>query len=154
MSSATSYINLLAADKSTLDSFISHLLQEVEGGSVDNLELYAKLSGLIKGLEEVKKFSLGFALDDIEKHGGRFEAYGYKLAKKEAGARYDFSNCNHPEWIAYNEKIKEYSDCQKAIESTLKTLKDPIQIMLEDTGEIVQVNPPIKKSTTTIEVKA
>jgi hypothetical protein len=55
---------------------------------------------------------------------------------------------------AYNEKIKEYSECQKAIESTLKTLKDPIQIMLEDTGEVVQVNPPIKKSTTTIEVKA
>ena len=153
MSSASSYINLIAGDKSTLESFISHLLQEVEGGSVDNLELYAKLSGLIKGLEEVKKFTLGFALDDIEKHGGKFEGYGYKLAKKEAGARYDFSNCNHPDWIKYNEVIEGYEKAKRSIEHTLKTIKDPMTIVDEESGDIITINPPIKKSTTTIEVK-
>jgi hypothetical protein len=41
----------------------------------------------------------------------------------------------------------------KSIETTLKTIKEPITIVDESTGSVVQVNPPIKSSKTIIEVR-
>jgi hypothetical protein len=151
MSSAISYLNLIAGDKSTLQSFIEALHKEV-GATADPLKLHAQLTHLIKGLESVKKLNEMEvkALPDFEKD---YTAWGFKFNQVERGVSYDYSTCNHPEWVRLKNKEIDLVEKRKAIEETLKTIREPMTIIEEDTGECYELMPPIRKSTTTIEVK-
>jgi hypothetical protein len=146
MDNASSYLFMLGNDKREINSFIEALKSEVS--SVDPFKLHGVITALMKGLQEVKELNAKEIVLD-----GKHEAYGFTFASKEAGTKYDYSNCNHPDWINYSKQIEDYSKAKKSIEDTLKTIKDPITLVDEQTGDIITVNPPIKKSTTIIEVR-
>lgn len=148
--SAMSYLNQIAQDRKTADSFIDSLVNGYSDGNLDPLDLYTKTKYLAKRLADIAKSVEDEALDKMP--ASKYEFGGFQLSKKEAGTRYDFSNCNHPDldWIIKQEK--ELSANKKPLEALLKTLHKPTTIVTDD-GEAVTINPPIKKSTTIIELK-
>lgn len=90
-------------------------------------------------VDELMNYHVG---EDIVKHNGQFKL-------KEAGVRYDFSNCNDPEWRRLTEVITNFTNGLKEREKFLRTITKPTTIVDEQTGEVVTINPPIKTSTTT-----
>jgi hypothetical protein len=149
METAVSFLKQIANDRQTIDSFTNQLTLEVQEGSIETQWLHGALTKLIKNLTELKDLNAqNLDADNIYK-----EAFGFTYMKKEAGAKYDFSNCNHPKWIELNLYQSQIKDDMKSIETTLKTIKEPITIVDESTGSVVQVNPPIKSSKTIIEVR-
>ena len=90
-------------------------------------------------VEELNNYHVG---EDIVRYNGQFKV-------KEAGTRYDFTNCNDPEWNRLTEVIDGFTKEQKAREKFLRTLTKPLTTVDEQTGEVVTINPPIKTSTTT-----
>lgn len=149
METAVSFLKQIANDRQTIDSFTNQLNIEMQDGSIDTQWLHGALSKLIKNLTDLKELNAqNLDADNIYK-----EAFGFTFTKKEAGAKYDFSNCNHPKWNELANYQSQIKDDMKSIEVTLKTIKEPITIVDESTGNIVQVNPPIKSSKTIIEVR-
>jgi hypothetical protein len=149
MSKAVSFLKQIAGDRATLDSFTETLSMEVVNGEIDPIWLHGTLTKFIKNLQALKELNENELSLDIDK----FETHGYKFAKKEAGTKYDFTNCNHPRLADLSVKEKEINKEKKDIEALLKTLKNPTTIVDEETGDIVTINPPIKSSKTIIEVR-
>lgn len=149
METAVSFLKQIANDRQTIDSFTNQLTIEMQDGSIDTQWLHGALSMLIKNLTDLKDLNAqNLDADNIYK-----EAFGFTFTKKEAGAKYDFSNCNHPKWIELSQKESELKEQKKVIETTLKTIKAPMTIVDDETGDIISVNPPIKSSKTIIEVR-
>jgi hypothetical protein len=149
METAVSFLKQIANDRQTIDSFTNQLTIEVQEGSIETQWLHGALTKLIKNLTELKDLNAqSLDADNIYK-----EAFGFTYMKKEAGAKYDFSNCNHPKWIELSQKENEIKEQKKDIETTLKTIKAPMTIVDNETGDIISVNPPIKSSKTIIEVR-
>lgn len=146
MSTATSYLFQFGNTKEEINKFTEQVQMEAIEGLVDPQKFHGIVTALIKGLQG--------AIDHNKANlpQEKCEAYGFKFTQKEAGVRFDFSNCNHPKWNELSNKEAQIKDDKKSIEDTLKTLKDPMQMVTDD-GEIVTVNPPIKKSTTIVEVR-
>ncbi len=149
MSKAVSFLKQIAGDRATLDSFTETLSMEVVNGEIDPIWLHGTLTKFIKNLQALKELNENELSLDIDK----FETHGYKFAKKEAGTKYDFSNCNHPRLTDLYAKETKINKEKKDIEALLKTLKNPTTIVDEETGDIVTINPPIKTSKTIIEVR-
>jgi len=149
MNKAVSFLKQIAGDRATLDSFTETLSMEVVNGEIDPIWLHGTLTKFIKNLQALKELNENELSLDIDK----FETHGYKFAKKEAGTKYDFSNCNHPRLTDLSVKEKEINKEKKDIEALLKTLKNPTTIVDEETGDIVTINPPVKSSKTIIEVR-
>ena len=145
-----SYLNLIGQDKQTTDSFVDSLLNGYADGNLDPLDLYTKTKYLAKRLAEIAKSVEEEAMDKMP--ANKYEFGGFTLTKKEAGARYDFSKCNHPDMDWMLKQEKELKANKSELEKLLKSLTNPTTIVTDD-GEAVVINPPIKKSTTIIELK-
>jgi hypothetical protein len=148
MEKATQYLFQFGTSKQEMTNFVNQVKSEVENGEVDPIMFQGLINTLVKGLTEALKINM----ENIDIVGAH-EAYGYTFKQKEAGVKYDFSNCNHPNWINYSKTIEDAKQRMKDIESTLKTLKETTTIVENDTGEVYEINPPIRKSTTIIEVR-
>jgi hypothetical protein len=148
MNTATSYLFQFGSTKEEINKFTEQVQAEVINGEVDPYKFQGIINALVKGLQGALEHNLA-NLDTTQKH----EAYGFKFAPKEAGTRYVFDNCNHPEWHKLNNTLLQVSNAKKEIESTLKSITKPLTIIDEVTGEVVEVFPPQKLSKTIIEVR-
>jgi hypothetical protein len=74
-----------------------------------------------------------------------------KFTKVEAGVSYDYSSCGHTEYNEVCEQIKSLTEIKKDYEKLLVSLKQMTPIISVN-GEIMEVYPPVKKSTTTLKV--
>lgn len=72
---------------------------------------------------------------------------GAKLEARETGTKYDYSG--DPVWRQLNATLAECQQYIKDREAFLKALKKPIT-EVDDDGEIITVNPPVKTSTTSL----
>ena len=146
-------LDLIAKDRSEILSFCSQLQEEVINGEHDNLLLMANLNILIKGLTDVKAKAMKEAMNEAEKHGKSFEYFGYKFTIKEAGARYDFTQCGLSAYNNTYKEIKEKENTLKEFEGFLKSLTKATTLVNEENGDIETIYPPAKTSSTIIEVR-
>lgn len=153
MESAYSVINYNPTNKEQAEKFVLKLTSEVESGEVNPLELHVKMNAMQKAMDEVKKKIAPLTLKEAEKYSSKsFDAYSSKIEIVELGAKYDFSNCNDPEWIEAKQKEDAAAEKRKEREALLRTVKDSLEIAIPGTGEIAKVYPPTKSSTTGIKV--
>jgi len=148
---AFAFLKQIGGDPETFQNFMENALSEMFQGEVDPLEFHVIVSNMAKGFAFMKEQSLSDALGEAAKHGKKFEFKGFKIMEKEAGTTWDFSPCYHPELLEVSQQIKDLSEVKKSIETTLKTLTKPMDIVVEG-GEVVTVNPPIKKSKTILQI--
>lgn len=148
MEKATNYLFQFGNSKEEMLSFVERVQQEVIDGLVDPIKFHALINTLVKGLSEALKANTG-NIDIVGEH----KAYGYTLKPKESGVKYDFSNCGHPAWVTLNQQSEAAKKQMKEIETMLKSLTKPTTMIEDETGEVYTVNPPVKKSTSIIEVR-
>ncbi len=77
---------------------------------------------------------------------------GAKIELAEVGTRYDYSNCNDPEWF----ELKTKKDCAEMIldrrEKFLKTVPLSGLDIISYDGEGIKVYPPSKTSTSSYKI--
>lgn len=78
---------------------------------------------------------------------------GAELKMKEAGSKYIFDGCNDPIYNSISAVVKENALKLKDRATFLKAVKKRVSINDEETGEVYEINPPIKTSTTIVEVR-
>lgn len=152
METATSTLKLMPANLEQATSFANSLINEMEQGQVSALDILAQVKCIEKSFELLKDKLMEFALDEANNYEKSFEYKSVKIEKAELGTKYDFSKCNDFKLAKISAEVEKYSKEKKERETTLKTLKTSIKEVDEDTGDIVEIFPPIKTSTTGLKV--
>lgn len=140
-------IKEVGPSKTLLTKLVDKITQSVDDGFDSAVELSGKLDFISKVCLEAKNSLKEKTIKEVE---DGFSAKGYKVEVCEAGVSYDYSRCNDSE---YKELIDQMNALQKRIkdrEKFLKSLKpEGFEYVDSDTGEVIKLYPPVKKSTTT-----
>lgn len=146
-------LSYLPSSKIQCADFVAKLIESVESGNENPLKLAIQMNALEKSLKTVKEA----IKDHINKEAATystktFDAYGAKVTVAELGVKYDFSNCNDPEWNIIAGEIEELEERLKKRETFLKTIQGKLN-MVDDDGVGHTILPPIKSSTTGIKIE-
>lgn len=140
-------IKEIEPSKESLPRLAEKITQSVEDGFERAVELSGKLDFIAKVCLEAKNSLKEKTIKEVE---DGFSAKGYKVEVCEAGVSYDYSRCNDSE---YKKLIDSMNALQKRIkdrEKFLKSLKpEGFEYADSETGEVIKLYPPVKKSTTT-----
>ena len=137
METALSYLNVLPSKAEEVRSFAKQILDKVESGELNPLDVQTQIEWISKTLKAITDPIWDKVMTESDKHGKDYEHKGLRIQNYEAGTRYDFTA--DAKWVEMNKALKER-------EALLKGLKK--EMADTETGEILY--PPIKKSTTTL----
>lgn len=149
----SSVLSFFETDKQQRKSFVDNVLMQLSEGSVDALKVHLQLKCMEDVCEQIKAdaFYKNNLLDEAAKNGKKFMYQNAEFQIKEAGVKYDYSQCNDPELSqmlqdadALNKKVKVRQEMLKNAPTT------GLELLVGD--EVVTVYPPAKSSTTTVQV--
>lgn len=153
--SANSIVALFDTNKEQRRTFVEQIVQQAVDGNVSMLKLHKQ----VKAMEEIVKNILAddsyreVLLEEASKHGKSFDYMGESWSIRETGVKYDYSDCADPYLEEMTEDLEQLEKKIDQRKDFLKSLSDPMTIVIESTGEIRRVYPPKKTSTTTVAVK-
>lgn len=140
-------INEIEPSKESVHMLAERIIKSVHDGFERAVELASKLDFISKVCLEAKNSIKEKTIKEIE---DGFSAKGYKVEVCEAGVSYDYSRCNDSE---YKKLIDRMNALKKQIEDREKFLKslkpEGFEYVDSETGEVIKLYPPVKKSTTT-----
>jgi hypothetical protein len=144
-----------AVSKANREELAIQIVEAMDAGDFNPLDIHYQ----VKAMEDFIKVLTGntrykdYVLTEGMKHGKSFEFNGSKMEIKETGVKYDYSNCGDQEWSALEVEINLRKEKQKEREKFLKSLPaEGVEIVSNETGDVIKVYPPSKSSTTSIAV--
>ena len=147
----SSTLALFETNKVQRNHFVQELINQMESGYSNPLDIHMNIKCLEDIVEQLKKDVRykELLMDEAYKNGQKFNYRNSEMSIKDMGVKYDFSNCNDS---VMNEIIQKEETLKKEKEERAKFLKAlPIEgVVIPETGEIVY--PPSKTSTTTLVV--
>ena len=124
----------------------------IESGSENVMQMYLDSMAQSEYYQAMAKALHESAMQEFEDYGEKeVEIYGRRISKFEAGVKYDFSNCGHIGLTALETEIKMKGAMVKAFKDQIKHIQEPQQMISED-GEVFEVKPPTKTSTTKLKL--
>jgi hypothetical protein len=144
-----------AVSKANREELAIQIVEAIDAGELNPLDIHYQVKAMedfIKMLTSNSRYK-DYVLTEGMKHGKSFQFNGSKMEIKETGVKYDYSKCGDPNWQLLEDQISELKDKQKAVEAHLKVLPaEGIEIISNETGEVIKMFPPVKTSTTSIAV--
>jgi hypothetical protein len=138
-----------STSKQGIEMFSNQLIRQVKDGHVNALELKAYLKTLELIVEKVNEATRSEQLEEADKYGEKkFDAFGFEIEKAELGTKYDYSSCGD---TVYERREVDLKTSKRMLDERiafLKSVKEPLTLVDELTGEVVTIRPPLKKSTT------
>lgn len=143
--------NGIVALKGNQHIIAQSFIDKVANGEETAISMAAKAKFITDTMKEVSEAIKGEVIEEVNRYGkdGATALSGYSVSVKEMGVKYDFSNCNHPQYNRLIKQIEVLDKERKNIEDFLKSIKGHVEIPDEDSGEMCVVYPPSKSSTTT-----
>ena len=138
--------------KSQVQIFAQQIIDQVESGSLDALEVDIRSKALIDALSQIIKSIANLTLAEADKHGKSFEYKNAKIQVKELGSKWHYDKSNDSKYFSIKSNIEKLDIERKDRETFLKSLKQKTSILDEETGELIEVFPPYKTSTTGVVV--
>lgn len=152
METAIGTLSILPENKAQIKSFSAKLLSEIEEGNAKPLAVLKTFKAFEKVFNAIKPKLTIACLNEAALHPkGKFTSCGITFEIKEAGTKYDYTNCNDSviDFLSY--EIEKLTDSLKERQDFLKALKEPLTLIDEVTGEINKIYPPVKTSTTVVQ---
>jgi hypothetical protein len=138
--------------KSQAQTFAQEIIEQVESGSIDSLEVHIRCKALIVALTQVIESIETTTLAEAEKHGKSFDFKSARIEVKELGSKWHFDKSNDSKYFSIKSNIEKLDIERKDRETFLKSLKQKTSILDEETGELIEIFPPYKTSKTGITV--
>lgn len=144
---------LLPSTKQQIQQFADSIISEVTEGNSNPLTVHIQITAMEKALEAIKEGIKSHALREAEKHNQKsFEFLGCMVEVKEMGTKWDFSGSNDPVYHRINQEKEDAVTALKQREAYLKVIHETKDEIDPETGEIFQLHPPAKRSTTGIAI--
>jgi hypothetical protein len=138
--------------KAAVDGMAELISLMVKDGHVNALDIATRLNWMAQVIEQARDLIREDCIIEIEKHGGRAIINGSEVLKKETGAKYDYKSCGDSVWQLAYEQEAVAAHQRKVREKLLKAVTTRIEVTDELTGEVMSILPPIKSSTTNIQI--
>ena len=130
------------------------LIDEAQSGNIDTLSTLAHIEFMSQVIEMAKEELRQRAVNELDAYGAEAKIgvvkHGVTFQQKEVGVRYNFENTTA--WNEIKAKEDAIASERKALEEQLKVLKSKQTILDETTGELIEMNPPIKTSKTSVAI--
>lgn len=145
---ASGVLALMPASQAQVDRFSDQLIESVRNGELDPLQLLATFKATEMVIERTRKETKENQMNAADKYPGeKFEAFGCTMQKADVYTSYDYESTTDPVWRQLKQIAESAAQQLKDREAFLKTIKSPMTIVEEGTGEVVTLTPPVKKST-------
>jgi len=141
-------LDVLEMNKSDLIRISESLVNNFDESIKSPLKMLAFVSKMKTMLETIESGLTAKSMTELESYNGKHFAFGIEFQLSEAGVKYDYSA--NKKWVELNDQIKSLEEKRKAMEAFIKSLKQSITEVDEETGEAIKWFPPAKSSTTTI----
>ena len=140
--------------KAKAKEMVDRLVEMVQSGMTDPLTMLVKLKFAQSVIADVIESIQPNCVDEASKYhkGEDIKLLGAELKVKEAGTKYDYSGCGDMIRDHYDHMEKSSAEAKKDRENFLKSLKKSQTLVDDDTGEIYTIHPPVKKSSTIVQV--
>jgi hypothetical protein len=139
--------------KQQISAAAQTIADRIDSGELNAMLALANFKTFEKVFEKAKESVIQGALKEANKYPEKtIEQFGVKFEKAEAGVSYDYSACGHEDYDLICAEIVKLTDKKKEFEKLLQSIKEPTGLTNTSTGETFVVNPPLKKSTTTLKV--
>lgn len=150
---ATSVVTIGPSTSDEVNRFANQVIQAVKNGEENPLKLLIQIRGMEKAFKIIAEKIKDNYLKESENYPGtKFQFMGNEISKGDTYTEYDYTVCADPIW----EQRKTILDMAKSQlderQEFLKALREPITIIDESSGEVVNVRPPLKKSTPGLKV--
>ncbi len=146
METINSTLSVLPSTKEQIQIFADKLMNELDNGETDALQLLKVQKAFDKVFDKIKDKLREASIEAAEKYGkGKFGLNGAEYEVKEMGVKYNYEHCGDPKWKRLKEDLKDR-------ETLLKSLKESMAMVDEETGEVITIYPPLKSSTTTVQI--
>jgi hypothetical protein len=132
--------------------FQNEILDSVTNGFEDPLFLLVKLKAFTKAMDGAIDSIQEHALSEAQKHGKSFAIYGAKVEVKEMGTKWYFDKTGDPIIARIANQKDQISKEEKDRQAFLKTLKEKVSFLDEESGEVFTVYPARKESKTGIAI--
>lgn len=151
--SPTELLTLMASTSTQIDVFSDGVIESVQAGEINPLTVLIQLKAMQKASERILKEIQPNLLKEADLYTeNEFEFMGNKITKAEHGTKYDYSVCNDPEWFVLKAKETALKSSLTEREAFLKALRKPLETLDKESGEVVTLFPPSKKSTSGLNV--
>jgi hypothetical protein len=152
METAISTLSQLPETKQQIETFAYSLEQGLINGQIIASDLLRFQKAMEKVFEKIKPTLIENALNEISNFEKNPVIKGSEFSIVEAGVKYDYSECNDIEYNTLTTQIEALKSTLKDRETFLKSIKQPMQMIDENSGEVFTIYPPKKSSTTTLKV--
>lgn len=140
--------------KSRAEQFTKMIIDANDDGRVDTLTALARLEFISQVIDNAISRLRETATDDLYLYGSEAKTgvkiLGVTFKHKETAVKYDFSKT--AKWNELKAIEDTAADNRKQLEAQLKTLNKSTVNVDPETGEMVELNPPMKTSKTTVEI--
>ncbi len=152
-SNAWGVLNQFSTSLTGVSVFSDQLIEGVQEGTINPIELRVFIKSLEMILERVNKETQKNQLNAADFYPEKtFKAFGAEITKGATFTSYDYSGCNDKEWDRWNKEKEIVSEKVKKREIFLRSMTKPESVFDEDTGETWTINPPVKKETLGLKV--
>jgi len=143
-----------APTKSEIEKQSKEIIAKInDSGEINPLKVATAMKAIEMSIEIIKKGISDAVLEEAQRHEAKtFEYDGHSLQIREAGARYDFTNCNDPEYDRMEKEMESLKAKIKQREGWLKAAPEGATVVDQETGEVHEIYPPAKSSTTTVAI--
>lgn len=147
------FADVISANKKQLQAISAKMIAKATEGEIDPVE---GLAAARKGTEFFKKMEEGFrplAEKDLKLEKGQDYKHNSVLFEGAVTkTEYDYTATKDKVWIDLDAQIKDLTEQKKERETFLKTLKEKLTTVDEDSGEVIEIYPPVKSESFGIKV--
>lgn len=148
------YLSLMNCTKEQREGFITQAVDAVRNGNTNPLELRVCIENLRAMLDGIDEQTRAEQLDEAEKYPDKTFQFGSAtVTKGETGTKYDYATSGDPDWQGAKNNEDYFGKLRKERETFLKSLKQQIDLVDKETGEVVKINPPAKTSVTSLKIR-
>ncbi|MDR2927155.1 MAG: hypothetical protein LBV41_02970 [Cytophagaceae bacterium] len=144
-------ISLFPSTKAERDVFVERLIDHVTSGYTDPLKVEIQMANIE---QVVKKYRSDArinecVLNEAAKYGQKsFNVFNAKIEVKEVGVKYNYDEVGHPLYDSVCAEIDRLAEKKKELEQVMKAQNGVWIYTDPDTGEIAEVSPVCRTSTT------
>ena len=146
METAVQQFNTLPTTPQQVEAFAEKLRTELNSGIFNPLDLLVAKKAIDSVFEIIKDDLKTNVETEASKWAEKSFSYHGVTITKGSKSTYDYSVCKHPEYDRLTKRIKE-------LEAYLKTLSKSTPMLDEETGELITINPPLKKVSDFVSAK-
>ena len=149
-----SILSLFQTTKEQRQSFVANTINCINNGEISALNVHLQvrcMEDIIKSLKDNPEYKATL-LSEVEKQGKKFNYQNAEFSVKEVGVKYDYSQCGDNSLLELYAKMDALVLEIKAKEKRLQSVNPKGEKIVTDEGEVVELFPPSKSSTTSVVV--